>query len=194
MKTVTLYHGTSADNLPAIRSSGFDGERGRQIWNCSGGANYFWNVADVAKSEDIEDDSEEYKNETAFRRARESAECGLVRAVDCRRVVFKLEIPEEFYLENFEPDNSCDNMSGAVVCSQVVFPEYITEIWIDKESLCFFRAYFASLLIDHRLAEELELTSAERMMINAIKKSDCGYEIVDSLEEMQMEKIFCKIA
>jgi len=192
MKKVTLYHGTSADNLPAIRSGGFDGERGRQIWNCSGGANYFWNVAEVAKSEGLEDDCETSQREATFRRARESAECGLVRAVDCRRVVFKLEIPEEFYLENFELDNSCDNMSGAVVSAQVIPFKYVTEIWIDKESLCFFRAYFASLLIDHRLAEELELTSAERMMIKAIKNSDCGCEIIDALSEMTMEKIFGK--
>lgn len=189
---VTLYHGTSADNLPAIREGGFDGERGRQIWNCSGGANYFWDVSEVAKSEGFEDDDESWQNEATFRRARESAECGLVRALDCRRVVFKLEIPAKYYSENFEPDNSCDNMSGAVVSCDAVPFKYVTEIWIDKESLCFFRAYFASLLIDHRLAEELELTSAERMMIKAIKNSDCGCEIVDNLGGMEMEKIFAK--
>lgn len=189
---VTLYHGTSADNLSAIREGGFDGGRGRQIWNCSGGANYFWNVAEVAKSEGLEDDCETYQREATFRRARESAECGLVRAADCRRVVFKLEIPAKYYSERFEADNSCANMSGAVVSWEVVPFEYVTEIHVDKESLDFFRAYFASLLIDHHLAEELELTRAELMMAKAIQKSDCGCEIVDSLGDMEMEKIFAK--
>ena len=186
-KKVTLYHGTSADNLPAIREHGFDGGRGVQLWNCSGGLNYFWSVKDVAKSEGIEEEDEEYQNQITFSRAKSSAECALVRAKDCRRVVFKLEIPEEFYLENFRADDSCENMSGAVVCDDAIPYEYVTEIQIDCADLSFFRPYFGQFLLSNRLAGDLDLTDAESAMIKALSKSDAIYDIMEYLESAEME-------
>jgi hypothetical protein len=184
---MTLYHGTSADNLPAICEHGFDGERGLQLWNCSGGLNYFWSVKDVAKSEGIEDENEEYQNQITFGRAKSSAECALVRAKDCRRVVFKLEIPEEFYSKNFRADDSCENMSGAVVCDSAIPYEYVTEIQIDAADLSFFRPYFGQFLLSNKLASDLDLTDAEAAMIKALSKSDAVHDIMDFLDSSEME-------
>jgi hypothetical protein len=188
MKKITLYHGTSADNAAEILKNGFDGASGRQIWNCSGGLNYFWNPERLAEESGDEDDSEEYKNESAFQRARESAECALVRSKDCRRVVFKLEIPADFYKKHFQDDFSCANMGGAVVCSVQVPASYIVETRRDVESLDFFRSYFASILINHHLAESLSLSAAEKAMAQAVS-GDASCEIFEFLSEAELEKV-----
>ena len=187
MKTVTLYHGTSADNLAAILAGGFDGASGVQLWNCSGGANYFWDSEKLAESESEQDEDAEHKNQSAFNRAKSNSEMGLVRAKDCRRVVFRLEIPVSFYKEHFTNDNSCRNMSGAVVCAEIVPAKYITEVYQDEESLGWFRPYFGQYLLNNDLAEQIDLSSAELAMIKAVQAAAC--EIMDEIDSLEMIRV-----
>jgi len=180
------YHGTSADNLQSILENGFDGTKGNQIWNVSGGANYFWNPLDIQETEDVDAErAEEMAREFAFG----AAETSLAKSKDCRRVVFEIEAPDDL----FSPDNSCPNMQGAVVSDEIIDPSYISRYWIDEQDLSFFRAYFAACIHDRKLANPLNLSSAELSMIKALQKSDAMCEIMDSLSDITCEALEIKL-
>lgn len=191
MVIMKLYHGTSADNLKAILKGGFNGMRGNPVWKVSRGLNYFWDAGQCA-SMNGEPENEEFGEQEARRHARESAECGLGRSRDCRRVVFEIEVSTEEFDSFFGQDNSCQNMDGAVVSSEKVSAKFITRYWIDENSLDFFRCYFAGIQRTSNLKIDLDLTDAESAMVDALYKSDATCSIAESLSEMELQEITVK--
>lgn len=179
MQTVTLYHGTCADNLESIRENGFNGLRGRQLWKCSAGLNYFWNAGYF---EDYPDD--------AKIGALGNSEVSLVRAKDCRRLLFKLEVPQSYFEENFQEDNSCSNMGGAVLSTQPVPFDFVTQISRDFQDLSFLRPHFAYCARYNGLSLD-ELTTIEQIMVESINP-DCRCLLDDLLRDLDMEIIYSK--
>lgn len=178
-----FYHGTNADNLESILKFGFNPVKAeKQVWTCSNYDNFFWSAKEILNSGEVETEEE------AFERAKclsfESAEMSLCKAKDCRRVVFEVDLPEGLA----EPDTSCDNMDFAVMVSDKIDPKYITRYWIDSEDLSYFKAYFGSLINGRDLAEEVEFTSAERVMIDALSKVDCS-SICEALSDLQCHSL-----
>lgn len=184
-----LYHGTSADNLKAILKDGFNGMRGNQIWKVSAGLNYFWNPADMVGSEC---ETQEEAESRTQQYAKESAECGLAKAKDCRRVVFEIEITQKQFKSLFSEDNSCKNMDFAVMATETISAKFITRYWIDENSLDFFRCYFAGIQMGSDLKIQLDLTNAEKAMVDAIYKSDAACSIAESLSDIELEEVVVK--
>lgn len=176
---VILYHGTAADHLESIREDGFCGMMGPQLWNCSAGLNYFW------CPEDLNEDSEAAEFE-ALDLAKNNAEISLIRAKDCRRLIFKLAVPRDYFNEWFQKDNSCQNMDGAVLSTQPIPFHFVTNIWRDMEDLSFSRPYFAAAIINNELSA-LEFTITEQRIIKSIIES--GDFFTEELRDLEMEKI-----
>ena len=134
-------------------------------------------------------DTQEESERLARRNAQESAECGLTRSIDCRRVVFEIEISEDEFNSLFQDDNSCQNMDYAVVSTEIIPSKFITRYWIDENSLDFFRCYFAGIQMKNDLKIELELTNAEKLMAKAVYESDNLWTIAESLSEIELQEV-----
>ncbi len=179
-----VYHGTSADNLPSILANGFDGSIGEQIWDCSGGYNYFWNPAALKKGESWIETMEDARKE-AIRYATDSAEAALVTAKDCRRVVFEVEVKRN----EIGPDTSCQFAEGAVMACSPIPPERITAIWIDGESLAIFKGYFIACAKGRTLRCSVDLSSIERTIGDIfLKSNDAMSRICETLSELELVK------
>lgn len=121
------YHGTSADNLPSILKSGLIPHT-EKLWSCSGREVYMWDVEKLAKAEGSEDDLPEWKEQTAYNRAKESGQIACAVAKDCRVVVLKIKMSSK----NVYDDTSCQYMDGAV-CVERVPLKNIETIWISND-------------------------------------------------------------
>lgn len=126
MRYGTYYHGTCADHLNDILTNGFGGYRDR-LWNDSYPHHtYFWSVEGVAKYEGVEDG-----NERAFEYASDSGEAALVRAKDCRLVIFEVRVPKEWMTEDLSGGHMAD--MGAVCTDRTIPPKMIKRIRISQD-------------------------------------------------------------
>lgn len=133
----TYFHGTSFDNLKSILKNGLEPDFANKVWSVSGHGVYLWSPDELVKCGETD---EEYKNDRAKQFAYESAQMtiGLSKSGKC--VVFEIEL-EESELEN---DESCENMSGAMVCNRTVSVSEIKSVWISPD-LSLLKGYFISI-------------------------------------------------
>lgn len=174
MKTQTatrLFHGTTADAARSILAQGFKTEEGGANWNVSGDATYFWSFDALVEHGEIEEGDDEFR---AVQMAFESAQFGLPWSKDCRAIVFEVDGSQ---IET-EPDQSCQNMSGAVSCGSDIPAKAIVKAWI-TEDLSLLRGWFLSFHLKRDWAAR-ELEPLEEKIAEVMQK----LEIYDDLEEI----------
>ena len=128
-----LFHGTCLKNAKSILENGFDGNEGEQIWNVSAGYNYFWSLKDVAESEG---EQAKYMGDECLNRARDAGETAIVQSNCSHIVVFQVKAS----MVNYEPDDSCENMAGAVVSRDLIPASAIEKIWV-SDDLTYFKPF-----------------------------------------------------
>ena len=171
-----LFHGTSADAAKKILREGFCASNGRQVWTCSGDANYFWSPEEL--TEGGYEDGGEY---AARQRAFESAQGALAMAKDCRTVVFAVEVNNS---EAVEPDQSCENMEGAVCVFDDVPASAIRKVWVSND-LSLLKGYFLAMMHGRDLAN-VSLSKVEERIVKDLKANCVFYP--DDIEELAEEK------
>lgn len=131
-----LFHGTSLKNAKAILENGFDGSEGEQIWSVSAKANYFWSMKDLCKAE-----GQSPKENPEFVRDR-AMESGLyaVTQTDCSHVVVFMISGAGV---NYEPDQSCPYMDGAVVSQDLIPADKILKMWMTND-LTYFKPFIVA--------------------------------------------------
>lgn len=155
----TIYHGTSADNLESILKSGLLTNAGEKIWNVSEDKVYCY---DSTKLAELEGSDPQDKEELAFSRAFENAQCGLGKSKDCRAIIVIAEIDEN----ELEDDFSCPNMEHASCVSRDIKLSEIKEIRVSND-LSLLKGYFLSFMVD-RVVSNLELTHLEEKIARAM--------------------------
>lgn len=172
------YHGTKADNLESILKDGFN--QGDCNWNASEpNMTYFWspeNLAD-ADRQPYEEDVKQWHNR-AFEMAGDSAFFACGTAKDCRRIIIAVNLTSKF---DVTPDESCQNMDGAVCVYGNIPASNIVGIWIDGCDLAMLKGYFIAMREGMDLAVDLELSPLEKTLAKAMK----NLEITDELSELR---------
>lgn len=172
-----VYHGTIADNLKSILKNGLLCSKGGRNWTVSGYALYFWSPRRLEERGEA-DEGEGEKRAKEY--ASQSAEFGLAKARNCRRIILELEIPDDDLLD----DSSCPGMTGAVCTTRDVHPSEIRKIWIDKDDLSSFKLYFLAARSDRDIAVPLELSHLEKLMVKMARgETDFLCEAMDLLRE-----------
>ncbi len=169
-----FYHGTTADNLKKILRDGFDPHT-EKIWSVSENGVYFWDAIALADRGECDKDDAEHVRQTGIRFARDSAECGLAKAKDCRAVVFEVELDTE----DLSEDVSCENMEGAFVHYDKVSPDKIKSVWV-TEDMSLMRGYYIALMMDRDM-NALEFSRLELTIGEAFKKAEIYAEDVFEL-------------
>jgi hypothetical protein len=180
-----LFHGTCLKNAKSILEHGFDGEMGEQIWNVSGGANYFWSVKDLIKAGEC--DCGEDAAARALEFAKEAGETALIQN-DCNKiVVFQIRAAGVDY----EPDQSCENMGGAVVSYDSISPDQIEKVWI-SDDLTYFKPFMlaSTMAWNKSLRIQPEVPEVLNRMAEAVKDVTFYYSEYIELEETSKENIF----
>jgi hypothetical protein len=177
----TYFHGTSADNLESILKNGLvcDSEK---IWSPSEEGVYFWSPDKLVEMGETEED---YKENYAFERAKESAQCALAKAKDCRAVVFEVELDDS----EIENDTSCPNMEGAVVIYSNIPLNKIKSIKITND-LSLFKGYFIGLMLNNYLSS-IDFNEIETKIGEFFYKSVIDLDIIDEIikwEEISLTK------
>lgn len=170
------YHGTSADNLPSILLNGLSGSE-EKLWICSGEEIYLWCPESLAATNMQEDEEDEYKQQTGFRRAFESAMFACAISKDCRALVLKIALPED----EVSPDKSCENMDGAVCIGRDINPAEIVSIHISND-LSLVKGYFINLAHENKYSN-LSFTRLEQKISEVFKKSEIYPEDIDDMIE-----------
>ena len=129
--------------------------------------------------------SEEDKIRETKRYAAFNAEPALVRAKDCRRLIFEVDLSGLEYKD----DTSCPNMEGAVYIEGYLPPERIVAAWVDKESLDLLRGYFLSGKLNRRLAEPISMSPLEEAIARLFQENSSiagqAFELLsDSVDNM----------
>lgn len=178
-----LFHGTCLKNAKSILENGFDGNEGEQIWNVSGGSNYFWSLKDLAK---VNGETAKYAIYEASRMAQEAGETALIQN-DCSFiVVFQVKASEV----NYEDDFSCENMGGAVVSHDSVPTSAIEKIWISEDLSCFKPFMLATTKrCNNYLRNEPEVSPALNAAAEAIKDVYFDYSEHIEMEEITREQL-----
>lgn len=162
----TYFHGTSADNLPAILANGFDIYTDK-IWNPSENGVYFWSPEALTEAGECEED---YQDETAKQMACHSGQFAMTKSKDFRTVVFQVELDAD----TVEPDTSCQNMDGAVVTYKNVPASAIKAVFISPD-LSTLKGYY--IAIARRMdMSSLEFSPLENKVADIFDKSDLCIE------------------
>ncbi len=168
-----LFHGTSADAAKKILRDGFKTDAGGAVWTCSGSAIYFWSGIELERGNDLDENDRDF---FARQRAFESATCALPGAADCRTVVFEVEIENA---ESVEPDQSCENMEGAVCSFDDVPASAIRRVWISGD-MSLLKGYCLAFMHGHDLAN-VELSPIEKKIVKAMEKAEIYPEDIEEL-------------
>ncbi len=172
-----LFHGTTADALADIRINGLRTDKGGENWNVSEDWVYFWSPQAILERGDVED--MEGAEAEARRMAEDSGSFGLGQAKDCRLVILEIELPDG--TEDVEPDESCDNMEGAVRTARNVPFSCVTAIHISND-LSLLRGYFLSFCLKRDMCART-LSYAEQKVAEAFAKSDISCDLLDDIIE-----------
>lgn len=170
------YHGTSADNLASILKHGISTSE-IKLWSCSLDEIYLWCPEEIAKSNNQEDEEDEYKQEEGFRRAFESAQIACAAAKDCRAVVIKVLLNPA----DISPDLSCENMdgSGAVCIKRNIIPDEIISIHVSND-LSLIKGYFISLVKDMDYCH-IAFTNMDILVADLFKNAEIYPETMDDI-------------
>lgn len=179
-----LFHGTCLKNAKSILENGFDGNEGEQIWNVSGGSNYFWSVKDLIKVGEC--DSAEGASHMALELAKEGGETAVIQN-DCNRiVVFQIRASGVDY----EDDTSCENMGGAVVSHEPIPASQIEKVWISNDITYFKPFILASTLAwGKNVRNEPVVPDVLREMAEAIKDVEFYYHERIEMKEITREQL-----
>ncbi len=169
-----VFHGTIADNLPAILRDGLTVETGGENWTVSDEYVYFWSPAALQAMGEV--DNEDDARKEAKRRAFDSASFGLGFAKDCRAVVLEIEIDAT----DIEDDGSCPNMEGAVRSPYTVPPSAIVSIEISAD-LSLLKGYFLTFCLDRDMSAR-ELSDIEEEVARAMQKAEFYPEVENFLD------------
>lgn len=169
-----LFHGTCLSNAKSILENGFDGNEGEQIWNVSAGYNYFWSLKDVAKSEKQE---VKYTDSLCMQFAQDAAESAVVQNNCSHLVIFQVRASAV----NYEPDDSCPNMSGAVVSREPIPASAIEKIWISND-VTYFKPFMLADSLGHPLRNYPELPQSLCDAAEAITKAKVEFYTSEYIE------------
>lgn len=135
------YHGTTADNLKGILSSGLLANPPGRVWNVSENAVYFYgpNFLSNLLSEYDEDLDEETQHQLFLDQAFNNASCALGKARDCRAVVIVFELDED--KTEICNDDSCPNMEFANCVYEDIPAHKIRKVYISND-LSLVKGYF----------------------------------------------------
>lgn len=175
-----FYHGTSADNLPSILKNGILPDQDSNWQDSEPRTVYLWCPERYAAAESNEGADVEEKHRVAFIRAAESAEFGLARAKDCRRVVLTVALDPE----SISDDTSSENMHGAVAHYGAIPPHSIVGIHADKDSLDLFRGYFIGGVMARENSAAREWTNIESAIGKIFINSEMGMELFEKLDDL----------
>lgn len=182
MRKQIYYHGTSADNLASILKYGLSPNE-EKLWGCSRDEVYLWGAQELAVAENDEDNLEEWKERAARQRAIKSGRIACAVAKDCRVVVIKIQLSPS----KVRPDESCDNMDGAV-CIDKVTKAQILEIEVSNDISLIKGFIIAGLLNMWQWAKGC--TKIELQIAEALKKVEWYPEYYDDM--MEWETIMSK--
>lgn len=175
----TYFHGTSADNLKSILRHGLNPENQKKIWTVSFRGVYLWSPDALVESGDTE---EEYKIDYAKEQAYSSAQMGLAMSKSGKCVVFEIELDDSLV----EPDQSCENMGGAVVCLETITPKQIKAVYVSPD-LSLMKGYFIALCMGRDMFAG-EFSRLERQIGEAFGKAEIYFEISDfPLSQMKVK-------
>lgn len=171
-----LFHGTNADAAKRILTEGFRTHACGAVWTCSGEEIYFWSPTALVEcgEADAEGDAEYFARSRAF----ENAQCALPGARDCRTVVFEVEVADA---NSVLPDESCENMCGAVCVGQDVPTSAIRRVWI-SDDLSLLKGYFLAMMNGRDLSN-LELSAIEQRIVKAMESVEIYPEDVEELAQ-----------
>lgn len=151
MKKDLFLHATSLAAAQKIAVEGFDGSKGKQVWNVSGGKNYFLSVRKMFRDRysrrwDKDVRFKEVYSEfisTAFDQATNNV------ALDgsSRRVTFLVDLSGLTY----HKDTSC-NYPTAVQTKAIVSPDRILKIWVDKWDVTCMLPIWRKRLENHQMS------------------------------------------
>jgi len=171
-----LFHGTCLKNAQAILENGFDGNEGEQIWNVSAGYNYFWSLKDVAKSNGEE---AKYSDNLCIEYAKDAAENSVIQNNCSHLVIFQVKASAV----NYEPDDSCENMHGAVVSREPIPASAIEKIWLSNDVTYFKPFMLANTMSwDSHMRNEPEVPQGLRDAAEAISKSKVEFYYGEHIE------------
>lgn len=173
-----LFHGTTADALADIRINGLRTDKGGENWTVSDAYVYFWSPEAIMERDDC--DMEQAEAE-ARRMAEDSGSFGLGFAKDCRLVILEIELPDE--MEPVIPDESCDNMEGAVCTYENVPFSCVTAIHISND-LSLLKGYFLSFCLKRDMSAR-SLTYTEQKVAELFAKSDSFCDILSDVIEWE---------
>jgi hypothetical protein len=140
----TYFHGTSEDNLRSILKNGLNPLTEAKLWHPSGQGVYLWSPDALVETGEAEGDND--KDFMARERAYDSAQAAMAKGKKGRCVVFEIELDSD----SVEPDYSCQNMDGAVVCLDHIPPSAIKQVWISPD-LSLLKGYFMAQVLQNEL-------------------------------------------
>lgn len=177
------FHGTSIENLQSIKKNGLSPHRTN--WQCSKpDTTYFWSPLELADAdcEPYEEEPERW-DRMALNNAADSAFYACTEAKDFRRIVLAVHLDKTF---NVEPDESCENMYGAVCVNKVVPFSRVAAILTDQEDLTLLKPYIWNIQEEMNYAVKGHRTPLERIIMKVFKNAkiyDCLSELCYSMIE-----------
>lgn len=170
------YHGTTADNLKGILTSGLLANPPGRVWNVSENAVYFYGpnfLSHLLSEYDNEEDlDEETQHQRFLDQAFDNASCALGKARDCRAVVIVFELDEdEAEIYN---DNSCPNMEFANCVHRDILAHKIRKVYISND-LSLVKGYFLSFRKSNPYYQD-GLSQFEELVVDMWRKSYYCFE------------------
>lgn len=177
MRRKSYFHGTSMDNFLKMKKEGFIAPQTKTNWKPSGDSHvYLWSPSELVKHNGIE---RAHAYEEAFRYAKDSGECALLRAKDCRIVVLQVLLDPA----SVDPDDSSPDLEGAVKHYGPIPIVAVKKVWVSKD-LSLLRGYFMGGMLSNKLAN-LSLSPIEQKIAEIFAKSESFYpEDVDDIAEL----------
>lgn len=144
-KYMLCYHGTTADNLKGILSSGLLANPPGRVWHVSENAVYFYGpnfLSNLLSEYDEPNDlDEETQHQRFLDQAFDNASCALGKAKDCRAVVIVFELDEDEEGYEVLNDYSCPNMEFANCIYKDIPAHKIRKVYISND-LSLVKGYF----------------------------------------------------
>jgi hypothetical protein len=172
-----IYHGTTMENYESILKDGFQHDTDCLTWDNASDSDYiyFWNPKDVKKAYLNDDSTMQEAIEESKRQAAESAKitAAVFKSRYERVVILEMEVNSKY----ISPDDSCENMSGAVkVNCDNLKPSMIKNVYYSDFVPSASLFYLVGLIDNQNIDLYNHLSSIEINLLNQLKGIDLPEE------------------